>query len=166
MILGMSLPVFTVVHVAIGLVGICAGMIVVLGMFQSARLDTLTTVFLLATAATSLTGFLFPYRGVTAGIILSVLSLILLAAAALARYRFYLRGRWRWIYTVSAVVALYFNVFVLLVQTFQKIPAVKALAPTGKEPPFLVAQLVTVATFAALGVMTVRRFHPVMIVVK
>jgi hypothetical protein len=54
---------------------------------------------------------------------------------------------------------LYLNVFVLVVQSFEKVPALKAAAPTQKEPPFLVAQLAVLALFVVLTVLAVKRFR-------
>jgi hypothetical protein len=104
--------------------------------------------------------FFFPYKGVTPAIILGILSLVVLAAAIAARYAFHFGGRWRWIYVVGSVVALYFNVFVLVVQAFLKIPALHALAPKGSEPPFAIAQGIVLVFFTLAGVLSVKRFLP------
>jgi hypothetical protein len=160
MFLGMSLPVFTYVHVGLSLIGIASGMVVVLGMLRSMRLDLVTALFLIATVLTSLTGFLFPYHGVTPAMVFGVLSLIAMLGAILARHSFHLLGKWRWIYVICSVVALWLNVFVLIAQSFMKIPALHPLAPTGSEPPFEVAQVVALAVFIALGTLAVKKFHP------
>jgi hypothetical protein len=157
-ILGLSLRLFTQIHVAISLIGIAAGVVAILGMIASRRLEGVTAVFLIFTALTSITGFFFPFHGVTPGIILGVLSLVVLLPCILARYSFRLAGRWRWVYVVTAVIAEWFNVFVLIVQSFQKIPAL--LAPTGTETPFKLAQLAALLLFLLLGIAAVRRFHP------
>jgi len=120
-----------------------------------------TLVFLGFTAATSLTGFGFPFHGVDPAIIVGIISLVVLAVAIAARYAFHLAGAWRWIYAVTAVIALYFNVFVLVAQSFLKIPALHALAPKGTEPPFGIAQGVVLLAFIVAGVLAVRRFRPV-----
>ena len=152
---------FTLFHVVISLIGIASGLIVLLfGLLASRRLPGWTALFLLTTAATSITGFFFPFHGFTPAIALGVLSLVILAAAIAALYAFRLAGAWRWIYVVSAVAALYLNVFVLVVQSFQKVPALHALAPTQKEPPFAVTQGVVLLLFVVLGVLAVRRFRP------
>jgi len=151
---------FTLIHVLISLVAIGAGLIVLYGLLGSARLDGWTAIFLTLTVATSVTGFLFPFHGVTPAIIVGVLSLVLLALAISARYYFRLAGSWRWIYVVTAVMALYLNVFVLVVQSFQKIPPLHALAPKGSEPPFAVAQGAVLIAFLVLGYISVRRFKP------
>ena len=160
MILGMSTATYTLLHVLISLVGIGSGLVVMYGLLTANPLRRWTQLFLVTTAATSLTGFLFPNAHVTPGIVIGVLSLILLVAAVVARYRVHLRGAARPIYVFSTSIALYFNVFVLVVQSFEKVPALKALAPTQKEPPFVVAQLIVLAFFVALTVLGLKRFHP------
>jgi len=129
-------------------------------MIGSLRLNILTALFLLTTVLTSVTGFFFPFRGVTPGIILGVLSLIAMLGAILARHAFHLAGKWRGVYVVTSVVALWFNVFVLIAQSFQKVPALHALAPKGSEPPFLIAQVVVMLIFIVLGVLAAKKFHP------
>jgi hypothetical protein len=106
------------------------------------------------------TGFFFPFHGFTPAIALGIMSLIVLAVAIFARYRRQLAGHWRWIYVVTAVMALYFNVFVLVVQTFEKIPALHAMAPTQTEQPFKLTQLIVLAIFVFLGIVAAIRFHP------
>ena len=160
MMLGLSLHAFTVFHVFISLLGIGAGLIVVLGMMGGKPYRLLTAIFLITTVATSLTGFLFPFEGFKPSYVVGILSLIVLLLAIVAYYPKHLAGAWRWIYAVCAVIALYFNFFVLIVQSFQKVPSLHALAPTQSEPPFAIAQLVALAIFIALGVLSVRKFHP------
>jgi hypothetical protein len=115
-------------------------------------------VFLITTVATSVTGFGFPFERLLPSHILGILSLLVLAVAILARYVFHLAGAWRGTYVVGSAVALYFNVFVLIAQLFMKVPSLKALAPTQKEPPFLVAQIVLMAIFVALTIAAAKRF--------
>jgi hypothetical protein len=160
MILGMSVSTFTTLHVVISLVGIVSGLIVLYGMLGSNRLGGWTALFLAATVLTSATGFLFPLNGFTPALAVGAISLLVLLAALLGLYKFRLAGRWRFIYVLTAVVALYFNSFVLVVQAFQKLPFLQALAPTQSEPPFVIAQLAVLALFAVLGFMAVRKFHP------
>lgn len=160
MVLGLSLAQFTNLHVAISLVGILTGIVVLLGMLASLRLAAVTGLFLITTLLTSLTGFLFPFKGITPGIVIGILSCIVLVPAFLARYAFAMRGAWRWIFVVTSTIALWFNVFVLIVQSFEKIPALHALAPTGTEPPFKVAQLTALVALAVLGFFATRKFHP------
>ncbi len=147
----MILAVFTVFHVLLSLAGIGAGLIVFYGLLTAKQFERWTTAFLITTAATSVTGFLFPFRGFKPSYVFGVLSLIALALAIAARYRFQLRGGWRRTYVVTALIALYLNVFVLIVQMFQKVPALKALAPTQSELPFQVTQLALLIAFAVLG---------------
>jgi hypothetical protein len=160
MILGLSTPTFTFVHVVISLIGILSGFVVLAGMFGSKRLDGWTALFLATTVLTSVTGFFFPSTSFGAPHVFGVLSLIVLAAAIVALYIYHLAGTWRWIYVVCAASALYLNVFVGVVQAFQKLPLLQPLAPTQSEPPFLVAQLAVLAIFIILGFMAVKRFHP------
>lgn len=155
----MILSAFTFVHVAISLVGILSGLVVVSGMINGRRLDSWTRLFLATTILTSVTGFFFPFKGFTPGIAIGILSLIVLALAIVARYRHELAGGWRRTYVISAVIALYFNVFVLIVQLFEKVPALTALAPHQSEPPFVVAQVIVMALFLVAGVAAVKKFR-------
>jgi hypothetical protein len=159
MMLGMSLSTFTFVHVLISLVGIGSGFLVLYGMLLGKRFDGATAIFLVMTVLTSLTGFLFPFVRLLPSHILGVISLVALAVAIVARYARNMAGAWRSTYVVTAVLALYLNVFVLVAQIFLKVPAAHALAPTGKEPPFLVAQLIVMAIFVVLGVFAVKKFR-------
>ncbi|HEX4064578.1 MAG TPA: hypothetical protein VHZ09_01040 [Acidobacteriaceae bacterium] len=159
MILGMSVAVFTQVHVAISLIAIAAGFVVVFGMIAAKRLPLLTALFLITTAATSVTGFMFPYHGMTPGIVIGILSLVVLLFAAVALYGGHLVGGWRATYVITAMMALYLNFFVLIVQSFEKVPALHALAPTQKEMPFKVAQLVTLVIFVLLASVATKRFR-------
>jgi hypothetical protein len=135
-------------------------LVVIYGLLTGKRLDLWTAFFLITTTLTSVTGFGFPFEHLLPSHILGIMSLALLALAIPARYVFHLAGPWRWIYVVGSATALYFNVFVLIVQSFQKSPALHALAPTQKEPPFLVAQLVALLAFATVTVFATLRFHP------
>jgi uncharacterized membrane protein SirB2 len=116
-------------------------------------------VFLTTTVLTSVTGFGFPFKGATPAINVGIISLVILAIAIVARYARHLAGAWRKTYVVTAALALYLNVFVLVVQSFEKVPALKAAAPTQKEAPFLVAQLAVLALFIVLTVLAVKRFR-------
>ena len=120
----------------------------------------MTALFLATTILTSLTGFGFPFEHVTPGIILGVLSLLVLALTVPARYSFHMAGKWRSIYVVTAVIALFFNCFALIAQSFLKVPALHALAPTGHEPPFAIAQVILLVLFVVAGVKAVKNFHP------
>jgi hypothetical protein len=160
MILGMSTATYTFLHVLISLVGVATGLVVMAGFFKGNRVDRLTAVFLGTTALTSLTGFGFPFDHLLPSHIVGVISLVVLAITTPARYIFHLAGAWRWIYVVGAALALYFNVFVLVVQSFEKVPALHALAPTQKEPPFLVAQLIVLSAFVVLTFLAGKKFHP------
>lgn len=155
----MLLQAFTLLHVAISLVGIASGLVVVFGMLASKRLDRWTTWFLTTTVLTSVTGFLFPFHGFSPAYTLGAISLIVLAPAIYARYKRRLAGHWRITYVITAVLALYLNVFVLVVQSFMKIPALKALAPTQTESPFKFTQLTVLIIFVVLGVLAAIKFH-------
>jgi hypothetical protein len=159
MILGMTLAAFTLLHVALSLVGIFSGFIVVFGLLGSKRMDVWTAIFLGSTVATSVTAFGFPFDHLLPSHIVGIISLVVLAISLLARYGLHLAGAWRKIYSVSAVLALYLNVFVLIVQLFQKVPALKAIAPTQSEPPFALAQLAVLAIFLTLAVLVAVRFR-------
>jgi hypothetical protein len=159
MVFGMSLATYTLIHVVISLVGIGSGLIVLFGMFGGKRLDGMTGLFLATTALTSLTGFGFPFEHLTPGIILGILSVVVLAIAVPARYSFRMAGKWRAIYVVTAVIALYFNCFVLIAQSFMKVPALHALAPKGNEPPFAIAQGILLVLFIVAGALAVRKFR-------
>ena len=159
MILGMTTATFTFVHVLLSLVGIGAGLLVVYGMLLGKRFDGATAIFLVTTALTSLTGFLFPVEHILPSHVLGIISSVALAVAIVARYVRRMAGAWRSIYVISAVLALYLNVFVLVAQIFMKVPAANALAPTQKEPPFLIAQLVVMAIFIVLGIFAMKKFR-------
>ena len=159
MILGMTLSTFTLVHVVISLIGVGSGLLVMYGLLIGKRLDGATAIFLASTVATSVTGFGFPFAHLLPSHKVGILSLMVLAVAIIARYVFHLAAAWRGIYVVCAVVALYLNVFVLVVQLFEKVPALRAMAPTQKEPPFLVAQLIVLALFVGLTIIAAKRFR-------
>jgi len=157
MILGMTT--FTFVHVLLSLIGILSGFVMVFGFFASKRLDVWNAVFLGTTALTSVTGFFFPIHGVTPGLVLGVMSLVVLAIAIPARYSFHLAGGWRRTYVITAVIAFYFNFFVLIVQLFERVPALRELAPTKSEPPFKIAQALALVVFVAFGIVASIRFR-------
>jgi len=154
----MILDAFTIFHVLLSLVGIGSGFVVMLGFLSSKSSPGQTKLFLTTTAATSLTGF-FPFHGFTPAIGVGVVSLVVLAIAGSALYISKLAGGWRRTYLIAAVVALYFNFFVLTVQLFRRVPALEGLAPTQSEPPFQITQLVVLALFVALGFGVVRKFR-------
>ena len=163
MVLGMSLSAFTTLHVVISLIGIVAGIIVMFGMLGSNPMPGLTAIFLLFTILTSVTGFLFPFKGVTPADVVGALSLLLLAIACIAFYIMKLSGGWRWIYVVTALISLYLNVFVLVIQSFLKIPALSAVAPGNPPsgPVFAVVQGIVLVFFVLMIIGAVRRFRPV-----
>jgi hypothetical protein len=159
MVLGMSLRTYTQIHVAISLIGIGSGLIVVFGMLGGKLLRGWNALFLLTTILTSVTGFGFPVEHLLPSHIVGIISLVVLAIALVALYVFHLADGWHRTYAICAVVALYFNVFVLVVQSFLKVPALHALAPEGKEPPFLVAQLIVMAILIGLGVGAAKKYR-------
>lgn len=156
----MILQIYTVIHTLISLVAIFTGFVVLFGLLASERLDGWTKWFLITAAATTVTGFFFPFHGLTPAFKLGIISTFVLAITIYARYPRQLAGAWRWIYVVGAVISLYFNVFVLVVQSFEKIPALHAMAPTQTEPPFKLTQLVVLALFALLTIIAAIRFRP------
>ena len=162
MILGMSLSVFTTVHVIISLIGIVAGIIVMFGLLGSSRMPALTAIFLLFTILTSATGFLFPFEKLLPSHIIAILSLVLLAIACIALYGMKLSGAWRWIYVLTAMISLYLNVFVLVIQSFLKIPALTALAPGNPPsgPAFAVIQGIVLLFFVVVIIGAMRRYRP------
>jgi hypothetical protein len=162
MVLGLSLSAFTTLHVVISLIAIVAGLIVMFGMLGPYRAGGLTGIFLLFTILTSVTGFMFPFSGITPGILIGILSVVLLAIACLALYAMKASGPWRWIYAVTALASLYLNVFVLIVQGFVKIPSLHALAPGNPPngPAFAVTQGIVLLFFVVVIIGAVRRFKP------
>jgi hypothetical protein len=160
MILGLSFENFTLLHVVISLIGILSGILVLFAMLAGRDIPALTALFLATTVLTNVTGFLFPFTTLLPSHIVGVISLVLLAAALAGLYVFRLDGAWRWIYVVGAVASLYLNVFVGVVQSFQKLSFLQPLAPTQSEPPFIIAQTAVLLIFIILGFLAVRRFHP------
>jgi hypothetical protein len=165
MILGMSLSTFVLVHVIISLIGIVAGFIVMFGMLGSSRMPGWTAIFLLFTILTNATGFLIPpllFDKLLPSHMIGVLSLILLAIACFALYGARLSGSWRWIYVVTALLSLYLNTFVLVIQSFLKIGPLHALAPSvpPSEPPFAIVQGILLVFFIVVIVGAIRRFRP------
>jgi hypothetical protein len=162
MVLGMSLATFTLVHVIISLIAIAAGFVVLSGLLGSNRMAGMTALFLITTILTNATGFLFPFEKLLPSHIIALLSLVLLAIACLALYGMKLSGAWRWIYVVTALLSLYFNVFVLVIQSFLKIPVLTALAPGNPPagPVFAVVQGVVLVFFVLVIIGAIRRFRP------
>ena len=159
MVFGMSLQTYILIHVLISLIGIASGLGVMYGLLKNKQLDRSTGLFLTTTVLTSVTGFGFPFDHLLPSHKVAILSLVALAIAIVARYPLHLAGVWRKTYVISACVALYFNCFVLVVQFFEKISALKAVAPTQKEAPFAVAQLALLAIFAVLTIFAAKRFR-------
>jgi hypothetical protein len=160
MILGMSVGAFTLLHVIITLLAIGSGLIVVGGMFASHKLPGTTAIFLLTTALTSVTGFLFPIHGFTPALGVGILACVILPVALFALYKEHLVGAWRWIYVIAAIASLYLNVFVLVVQSFVKVSALNALAPTQSEPPFAITQAAVLVIFILIALIAVVKFQP------
>ena len=151
---------FTLIHVVVSVLGIIAGLVIVGGLLGSERLDGWTALFFATTIATSVTGFGFPFRGISPAIVVGTISLVVLAVCLMARYWKDLQGPWRAVYVLTAVTALYLNVFVLVVQLFVKVPALAQLAPTQREAPFLVTQVLLFALFLGLALQALGRFRP------
>jgi hypothetical protein len=153
-----GLAVFTLFHVALSLVGILGGFVVVFALLSAKQSNGWTATFLITTAATSVTGFLFTFHKLLPSHILGIISLFVLAVTIPALYVFHLAGPWRRTFAIGSVIALYLNVFVLIAQCFMKIPALKVLAPTQSEPPFLATQVVVMLMFIVLGVLAAKHF--------
>jgi len=162
MILGLSIAGFTVFHVILSLVGIGTGFVTVFGLINNRLLPRWTALFLITTILTSVTGFLFPFHGFDPAIGVGILSLIVLLLTTIALYGGKLAGGWRGTYVIAAVIAQYFNVFVLFAQLFAKIPALKAIAPTQSSPAFGLTQLVVLVGFIVLGTLAFKRFRGVL----
>ena len=160
MVLGMSIATFTLLHVIISLLGIASGLVVLFGMLTGRLLNGWNGFFLLTTIATSVTGFMFHSKSFGPPHVVGVISLVVLAVALFALYSRHLSESWRWIYAACAVLALYLNVFVGVVQAFQKLPFLHALAPNGSEPPFVISQGVVLVIFVSLGIAAAKRFRP------
>ena len=150
----------TIVHTLISLIAIFTGLVVVIGMLANNRLSGWTKWFLIAAVTTTVTGFFFPFHGMTPAIKLGIISSVVLVITIFARYLKRLAGAWRWIYVVGAVICLYFNLFVLVVQSFEKISSLHALAPTQTESPFKLTQLIVLVVSVLLAIIAVVRFHP------
>ena len=151
---------FTLFHVAISLIAIAAGFVVLAGLLRGQRLDAWTAIFLVTTIATSVTGYGIPADRLLPSHVVGAISLVVLAIAVYALYLRHLEGGWRRAYVVTAITALYLNVFVLVVQLFIRVPFLQPLAPTQSEPPFQLAQAVVLIAFLAFGRASVRRFQP------
>ncbi len=156
----MVLHIYTIIHTLISLIAIFTGFIVVFGMIGGKRLDGWTKWFLITAVLTTATGFFFPFHGFTPAIGLGIISLPFLALTIFARCSKQLAGAWRWIYVIGAVICLYFNLFVLVVQSFEKVPALHAIAPTQTESPFKLTQLAVLIVSILLGIVAVVRFRP------
>jgi hypothetical protein len=162
MMLGLSLANFTLLHVVISLIAIAAGLVVMFGMLSSQTMPALTGIFLLFTILTSVTGLMFPFTELLPSHVLSIISLVLLAVACVALYAKHLVGFWRPVYVLTALVSLYINVFVGVIQSFLKIPVLHALAP-GNPPNaaiFAVVQGIVLLLFAWAIFSVWRRFRP------
>ena len=159
MIWGLSESTFTTVHTVLSLIGIGSGLVVMFGFLRGKEHAGWTLLFLITTVATCVTGFGFPFDRLLPAHKLGIVSLVVLAVAIAARYAFHLAGAWRRVYVICAAVALYLNVFIGVVQAFQKVPALTALAPNQTELPFVVTQLVVLALFIALAIAAVKGFR-------
>jgi hypothetical protein len=149
---------FTLFHSLIGVIGIVFGFVALVQMRRRHISEAVTVTFLSTTAATSVTGFFFPFVQFLPAHAVGIVSLIVLPVAVFALYGRQLVGKWRITYAVTALAALYFNTLVLLAQGFRRIPVLQALAPTESEPPFFIAQVLLLAAFSAVCIPTVQRF--------
>lgn len=151
---------FTITHVIISLLGIGSGFVVIYGFLTAKRLDSWSAFFLATTILTSVTGFFFPFERFTPGHAIGILSLLALGMAVVSRYPLRMSGGWRITYVVSALISQYFNFAVLIIQSFLKVPALGALAPTQTEPPFVITQLVFLMLFVVVAAASIIRFRP------
>jgi hypothetical protein len=159
---GIPTHLFLQIHVALSLIALVAGLVVLYGLLQGRALRGWMELFLVTLILTSVTGFPLPPFGLDPPRMVGILSLVLLAVAVLAIYVFRVSGPWRWIFVVTAMAALYLDAFVGVIQAFAKLPALHELAPTGSEPPFLIAQVIVLVFFVVLGFLAARRFHPML----
>ena len=150
---------FTLIHVVLSIIGIIAGLVVTGGLMAGVRMRGWTGVFFVTTVLANVTGFGFPFATVLPSHIVGALSLLILAASVVAWYGKRLSGGWRFIFVVTAVAALYLNVFVLFAQLFAKVPAMIAIAPTQQSPAFVVTNLLVLALFIVLGRAAVKGFR-------
>jgi hypothetical protein len=160
MIIGLSISTFITVHVVISLIAIASGLVVLFAMLRADAAPSWTALFLATTVATTVTGFMFPITAFTPALGTGIVSSVVLAVALYALYARHLAGVARSLYVVTAIAALYLNSFVLVVQSFQKLGPLQALAPTQSEPPFLAAQGAVLIFYVVAGWLAVRRFHP------
>jgi hypothetical protein len=160
MVWGLPVETLLQIHVWLSAIGIVTGIVALYGLLTGHLFGLITGLFLLTTLLTSVTGFPLPPYGIDPPRILGIISLVFLALAIAAIYLFKLAGHWRWIFVVTAVASLYFNVFVAIVQAFQKLTFLRPLAPTQSEPPFLITQLIALGLFLAFGVVALIRFRP------
>ena len=161
MILGMSIATFTLLHVELSLVGIAAGFVVMAGLIARSFFDRWNVLFLVSTSASVATGFAFPVSRITPAHIFGLLTTIALVLAVLARYRYRLGGKWLQTYIASTAIALYLNSFIAVVQAFQKLPALRSLAPTQSEAPFAAAQLFVLILCVGLAVAASKKLRGV-----
>jgi len=148
----------TMVHVSLSLIGIATGFLVIFQMIGGKALGGLNTIFLVSTILTSVTGFFFPITKITPGLVIGAISLVVLAIALFALYSKKLAGGWRTFYVVTAVIAQFFNVLVLIVQSFMKIRVLHAMAPTGEEAIVKIVQVCALVLLIVLGVIAARKF--------
>ncbi|HTU67495.1 MAG TPA: hypothetical protein VMF52_16215 [Steroidobacteraceae bacterium] len=157
MVLGLSLAAFTQLHVIISLIAIVTGLVAMIAFARGTWLARTTHIFIWTTVLTTVTGFLFPFNGFTPAIGTGIVSSVILAIALFALYRSKLQGGARTVYAITATIGLYLNLFVLVVQSFLKIPALHALAPNGNEPPLAAVQGVVLIASIALGFFSARK---------
>lgn len=154
------LDAITFFHTAVSLLAILAGTVAVVGILRGEAVRFWTSLFLATAIVTSVTGFFFPFKGITPAQVVGALALLILAVVLLAFHRFHVERAWRWLYAAGLVASLYLLVFVGIVQAFQKIAYLNRLAPTGTEPPFAVAQGAALVLFIAIGIAAALRYRP------
>jgi hypothetical protein len=157
---GIPTDLFLKFHVVISLIGIASGLVAMIALAGGRLLSGWTGLFLATTVLTNVTGFPLAPFGLDPPRIVGIISLVALAVAIGSLYLFHLAGAWRWIYVVTAMVALFFNCFVAVIQSFDKIPALHAIGPTQDAPVVHISQLVVLVICIGLGGLSVLRFHP------
>ncbi len=153
----MVLHVYTIFHTLISLAAIFSGIVVLAAMLSGNRVDCWTKWFFITAVATTVTGFFFRFHGITPAIILVIIAVPVLAITIYARYSRRLARVWRWTFVIGAVMSLYFNLLVLVVQAFEKVPALNTIAPTQTESQFKLTQFVVLIA-SLLAIVAVIRF--------
>jgi hypothetical protein len=159
---GISLSTYTTAHVVLSLIGIAAGVLVLLRPSRMPKAIGLTTLFLATTLAGNVTGLLyliaFPRFGMGHGI--GVASLIVFVPTLLALYRHRLAGSWRQVWVAGAMTLLYLNAFIAVMQAFSKSGYLRTLPATTPLSPPLLAHFLLVFVCLWLALHALGALHP------